>query len=109
MMPPVGALRAGPTTLFTEVRGRGILRSSAKRRSEKFAMTATLLLYHRLCWTTPGYGVRVPVHHLPLAPFGPEDHSDPKGERGCLLTPAYPGFRSLYPQDMGELGSYVLL
>ena len=39
-----------------------------------------LLLYHRLGWLSGGYGVGVPVHHLPLSLFlRSVDHRDPKG------------------------------
>src|SRR5687768_9781818 len=68
--------------------------SSALRCSANFAVTefsevrskgVGLLLYHRLCWPSRGYGVRVPMHNLPCALFGPEDARDPQGDRSDVL------------------------
>src|SRR5215204_7816027 len=44
-------------------------RTSPKRSSKKFALRVGLLLDHRLCWLRGGYGVRVPMHNLPLTIF----------------------------------------
>src|SRR5829696_7177618 len=83
-----------------ELRFNGVLRSS--RRLE-------LLLDHRLCWLRGSYGVRVAVYDLPLAVFfWPEDHRDPKGERGDLLACSELGLWPLYPHNVGKLGRYVL-
>src|SRR5215207_7876927 len=85
---------------FCELRQNGVLRSS--RRLE-------LLLDHRLCWLRGSYGVRVAVYDLPLAVFfWPEDHRDPKGERGDLLACSELGLWPLYPHNVGKLGRYVL-
>ena len=47
--------------------------------------TAELLLQHPLCGLRGSYGVRVSMHHLPGAPFGPKDHRDPQSERSDVL------------------------
>jgi hypothetical protein len=86
--------------LFTEVRGRGILRTS---------LWGELVLYYRLGRLGRGYGVCVPMHYLPGALFGSKDHRDPKGERCNIFTSADLGLRPLYLHHVGKLRSYVPL
>jgi hypothetical protein len=74
-----------------------VLGTSPVRRSEKFALRVGLLLDHRLCWLSCGYGVRVPMHYLPLAVFGSIDHRNSQVDRGNVLPCAYLGLLSLYP------------
>src|ERR687898_2688906 len=94
-----------------------IHRSAWKENSPKFVVTefsevrskgVGLLLYHRLCWPSRGYGVRVPMHNLPCALFGPEDARDPQGDRSDVLPPPDLGLASLYLHRVGKLGGRVL-
>src|SRR5918997_2881646 len=68
-----------------------------------------LLLYHRLGWLRGCYRIRVPMHDLPGAVIGPEDHRYPQGDRGDICPSAYLGLGPLHPYDVGKLGSHVLL
>src|SRR5215208_3254002 len=94
--------------LFTQVRGRGIMRTSRLRSSEKVALRVDLPLDHRLGWLRGGYGVRVSVHHLPGAILRSKDHRGPKRVWGDLLSFAYLGLQVLYLNDVGKFGGYVL-
>src|SRR5215212_8861921 len=67
-----------------------------------------LLLDHRLGWPRGGYRVRVPMHHLPGALFGPEDARDAKGHGRDILPPANLGPVALHLHDAGKLRAYVL-
>ena len=46
-----------------------------------------LVLYHRLGRLSGDYGVRVPMHDLPGAIFGPENTRDAKGHGREILPP----------------------
>src|SRR5215211_4997364 len=84
---------------FSEVRPNGVLGSSLR---------AELFLYHGLCRLRGGYGIRVAVHHLPIAILGSKDHRSPQIERGNLLASADLGLWVLYLDYVGKLRSYML-
>src|SRR5829696_8551271 len=67
-----------------------------------------LLLDHRLCWLSRGYGVRVPMHYLPATILWSKDHRSPKRVWGYVLPFAYLGLQVLYLQDVGKLRGQVL-
>ena len=67
-----------------------------------------LPLYHRFCWLRGGYGVRMSVHDLPSAIFGPEDTRDAQTHGGNILTAANLGPVALHLHDVGKLGGNVL-
>ena len=94
--------------LFTQRRGIGILRSSSLRSSRKFALEVELLLDHRFGWLRGAYGVRMSVHDLPSAIFGPEDARDAQSHRGNILTPANLGPVALHLHDAGKIGGNEL-
>jgi hypothetical protein len=87
---------------------RWILRTSAFRSSEKFALRVELLLYYRFGWLGRGYGIGVPMHYLPLTLFWPKDHRNPQIKRGYILTSADLGLGPLYLHYIGKLRSYML-
>ena len=71
-----------------------IHRSAWKGNSANFALTAFselrskgvgLLLYHRLCRPSRGYGIGVAMHYLPVAAFGPKEDRNPQSERRDVL------------------------
>ena len=65
--------------------------------SQKFALRVELLLYHRLCWLSRGYGICVPMHYLPVTFLRPKDHRNPKSERGNVPLPPILAFtRSIH-------------
>jgi hypothetical protein len=102
--PREGSGLAVPTllrTLFTGVHERGILRTSALRRSEKFALRVDLLLYHRLGRLSGSYGVRVSMHDLPPTVLRTEDHRGPHGVWGDVLPFAYLGLCPFYLHYVG--------
>src|SRR3712207_2769330 len=68
-----------------------------------------LVLYQRLCCLSRGYRVCVPMHNLPVAILGSEDHRDPQSQRGDVLPSADLGLRPLDVHDVGKLGSHILL
>ena len=84
------------------------LRVSRVRSSRRFALRVELLLDHRLCWLSGGYGVCVPMHHLPLTIFGSKDPRDPHVDRGNVLPCVHLGLYPLYPHNVGKLRSYWL-
>ena len=65
-------------------------------------------MYHRLCWLRGGYGVRMSVHDLPSAIFGPEDARDTQSHGANILTPANLGPVALHLHDAGKLGGNEL-
>src|SRR3712207_4809719 len=83
-------------------------RLTEKTRSRTFALRVELLLDHRLCWLSCGYGVCVPMYHLPRTVFRPKDHRDPQCGWGEVLHPAHLDLHALYPHRVRELGSHVL-
>src|ERR671912_647274 len=84
------------------------MKYSHKGNSQKFALRGDLLLYHRLCWLRGGYGVRMSVHDLPSAIFGPEDARDAQSHGGNILTPANLGPVALHLHAAGKLGGNEL-
>ena len=84
------------------------MRTMIRRSSRKFAMTAALLLYHRLCWLCGGYGVGVSMHYLPGAILGPKDRRNPQCDRGDIIPPLDLGMGSLYFHGVGKLSGRVL-
>jgi hypothetical protein len=68
-----------------------------------------LVLYQRLCCLSRGYRVCVPMHYLPGAILGSEDHRNPQSQRGDVLPSADLGPRPLDVHDVGKLGSPILL
>src|SRR5919202_7099776 len=86
-----------------------VLGSSAKRRSEKFALGGELVPYHRFDWPSRGYRVCVPMHYLPGAIFWPKDHRNPQIEWGNILLSAKLGPVALYPHNVGQLRGHILL
>src|SRR5215204_2322283 len=87
---------------FTGVRGIEILRTSALRSSKKFDLRVDLLLDHRLCSLRGGYGVRVPMHNLPLTIFfRSKDHRSPHSYPGDVLPCADLGLGPLYLYNVG--------
>src|ERR671916_2180891 len=71
--------------LFTEVPRRRILGTFPSGLSRKFALEVDLSLYHRLCWLGRGYGVCVPMHHLPGALFRTKDARNPQSQWGDIF------------------------
>jgi hypothetical protein len=68
-----------------------------------------LVLYQRLCCLSGGYGVCVPMHYLPGAILGSEDHRDPQSQRSDVLPSADLGLRPFDVHDVGKLGCHILL
>ncbi len=68
-----------------------------------------LVLYQRLCCLSRGYRVCVPMHNLPGAILGAEDHRDPQSQRGDVLPSADLGLRPFDVHDVGKLGCHILL
>jgi hypothetical protein len=68
-----------------------------------------LLLDHRLCCLSGGYGVCVPMHYLPLTVFRSKDHRSPQSDWGDIFAFANLGPGTLHPHDVGKPRSYVLL
>jgi hypothetical protein len=67
-------------------------------------------LDHRLDRLGRGYGIRVPMYHLPLAFLGSKNHRNPQSDRGDnIFTSANLGLGPLHPHYVGKLSSYVLL
>src|SRR5215213_8872664 len=87
---------------------RLIHRGAWNRNSANFALRVGLLLDHRFRWLRGGYGVRMSVHDLPSAIFGPEDARDAQSHGGNILTPANLGPVALHFHDIGKLGGNVL-
>ncbi len=73
------------------------------------SLRVDLVLYHRLCWLSRGYGVCVPMHYLPGTLFRSKDHRRPQSGWGDLFPSAYLGLVPLYLHKIGKLRSYVLL
>jgi hypothetical protein len=69
--------------------------------SQKFALRVGLLLDHRFGWLSGGYGVRVPMHDLPLTVFGSKDHRRAHCVWGDLLPSAYLSLCPLYLHYVG--------
>jgi hypothetical protein len=65
-------------------------------------------LDYRLCRPSGGYGVRVPMDHLPGAILGSKDHRSPKIAGGDLFPAADLRVGPLYPTNVGQLGCCVL-
>src|SRR5215204_4648099 len=61
------------------------------------------LLDHRLGWLWGRYGVRVTVHDLPSALFGPEYARDAQTHGADILTVANLGPVALHLHDVGKL------
>src|SRR3712207_4683719 len=95
-------------TSFTQVPRRGILRTSPVSGSREFGFKVELFLYHRLCWLSGGYGVRVPMHYLPGAIFRPKDRRNPHGNRSEIFPPPNLCLAVLYLHRVGKLRGYVL-
>src|SRR5215213_8959337 len=87
---------------------RLIHRGAWNRNSANFALRVGLLLDHRFRWLRGGYGVRMSVHDLPSAIFGPEDARDAQSYGANILTPANLGLVALHLHDAGKLGGNEL-
>src|SRR5215212_10515982 len=87
---------------------RLIHRGAWNRNSANFALRVGLLLDHRFGWLRSGYGVRMSVHDLPSAIFGPEDARDAQSHGANILTAANLGPVALHLHDAGKLGGNVL-
>src|SRR5215203_3897019 len=71
-------------------------------RCKKFDLRVDLLLDHRLCWLRSDYGVRVPMHNLPLTIFfRSKVHRSLQSVRGDLLPCADLGLGPLYLYNVG--------
>jgi hypothetical protein len=80
--------------MYAEILLYGVLRSSLSKGVE-------LLLDHRFGWLSGGYGVRVPMHHLPGAIFWSKDHRNPQIAWGDLFDSTALCVGPLYPHDAG--------
>jgi hypothetical protein len=65
-------------------------------------------LYYRFHWLRGGYRIRVPMHNLPGALFGPEDHRNPQSRWGEVLHFVNLDLVSLQLHMVGKLRSNIL-
>jgi hypothetical protein len=72
------------------------------------SLRVDLLLDHRLCWPSGGYGVRVSVHYLLGALFRPKDARNPHAKRSDIFPSTNLCLAPLHLHNVGKLSTYVL-